>query len=154
MVSDAFVNCPSYFIAHSVSSAGQRAYKMVFNAGSQVHAATAPFLFSLDYAGAEPPLFSTTWLLKFPVTPGANVTTTNIMKDWFLSFAIYLDPGRYSWSGVKKPDWEMYHSDGNRNARVMSVNYTEVGMVDDRYFDQTKQCEFLWKNGAIVQNKR
>jgi len=28
---------------------------MVFNAGSQFHAATAPFLFSLDYAGAEAP---------------------------------------------------------------------------------------------------
>ena len=48
--SDAFVNCPSYFIAKSVASADQKAYKMVFNAGSQFHAATAPFLFSLDYA--------------------------------------------------------------------------------------------------------
>ena len=110
--------------------------------------------FPLTMLVRKPRFFSTTRLLKFPVTPGANVTTANIMKDWFLSFAIYLDPGQYSWSGVKKPDWEMYHSDGNRNARVMSVNYTEVGMVDDRYFDQTKQCEFLWKNGAIVQNKR
>ncbi|KAK4160660.1 alpha/beta-hydrolase [Cladorrhinum sp. PSN259] len=135
---DAFINCPSYYIARSVSSAGQRAYKMVFNAGSQLHAATGPFLFSLDYA----------------VTPGANVTTANIMKDWFLSFAIYLDPGRHSWSGVRKPDWDMYQSYGSHNARVMSVNYTEVGMVDDRYFDQTKRCDFLWENGATVQNKR
>jgi len=72
-----------------------------------------------------------------------------MMRDWFLSFAIYLDPNRYSWSGVQKRDWELYRS---RNSGVMSVNYTEVGMVDDRYFDRTKRCDFLWENVAIVEN--
>ena len=62
---DAFINCPTYYIASSMASAGQKTYKMVFNAGSQLHAATAPFLFSLDYA----------------TTPGANVTTAKDRKS-------------------------------------------------------------------------
>lgn len=50
--------------------------------------------------------------------------------------------------------YQSHQSDNNANLKVMSVNYTEMGMVDDRYFDQTKRCDFLWENGAIVQNKR
>lgn len=65
------------------------------------------------------------------------------MKDWFLSFVIYLDPHQHSWSCVKKPDWKTYQSHGSRNGRVMNVNYTEVGMLNDRYFDQTERCDFL-----------
>ncbi|KAF2184752.1 alpha/beta-hydrolase [Zopfia rhizophila CBS 207.26] len=134
---DAFINCPTYYIGSSMASAGQTVYKMVFNAGSQLHAATGPFLFSLDYA----------------TSPGANVTTANIMKDWFLSFVIYLDPAWNSWSGIRKPFWGVYQYPGSNNARVMSVNYTEIGMVDEKYYDRTKRCDFLWEHGTVVQNK-
>lgn len=34
----------------------------------------------------------------------------------------------------------------------MSVNYTEVGMVDDRFYDRMERCKFLWEHGDIVQN--
>lgn len=74
------------------------------------------------------------------------------MKDWFLSFAIDLDPTSHSWSGLSKPIWETYRDPESNKNQVMSVNYTEIGMVDDRFYDQTERCKFLWEHGDIVQN--
>ena len=137
-----------------MASAGQTVYKMAFNAGSQMHAATAPFLFSLEYAGAKPTFPYNRFTKRILASPGANATTANIMKDWLVSFAIYLDPNRNSWSGIRKPFWREYRDHGGDSTQVMSVNYTETGMVDEKYYDRTKRCNFLWKHDSVVQNKR
>lgn len=81
-----------------------------------------------------------------------NATIADYMKDWFLSFAIDLDPTSQSWSGLKKPGWETYQDPQRNNYLVMSVNYTEVSMVDDKFYDQTERCKFLWEHGDIMQN--
>ncbi|KAF2177529.1 alpha/beta-hydrolase [Zopfia rhizophila CBS 207.26] len=127
---DAMINCPTYYIATSLSTFKQKVWKLIFNAGSQTHGATNPFLFNPEYG----------------TRPGDNATLAHIMKDWFVNFAIDLDPNNWTWSEVKKPYWPLYEK------KVMSVNYTEMGIEDDAWFDRSARCEFLWENGAVVQN--
>ena len=111
-----------------MSSFGLKAWKLNFNAGSQTHGATGAFLFS--------------------TTPGVNATIANIMKDWFASFTVHLDPNVESWSNVPKASWPTY----NKASNVMMVNYTEIGVVNDKDFDKSERCNFFWKNSDVVQN--
>ena len=110
----------------------QDVWKLIFNAGSQMHAGTAPFLFDMPSAGNS---------------TGVNITISNMMKDWFTSFVVHLNPNKESWSGVPKPEWPTYARDD-----VMTVNYTEVGPVKDWYFDANEKCDLLWDSGSTVQN--
>jgi hypothetical protein len=41
---DFIINCPTYYMASAMADAGLPAYKLVFNAGTQLHGATSPFL--------------------------------------------------------------------------------------------------------------
>ena len=107
---------------------------MVFDAGSALHGATGPFL-------ADP---ST---LPFP-NPGYNVTLAEMMQDWWVSFALHLDPNAQSWSNVTKPTWPLY----SESTAIISINYTEVGAVSDLYYDKNERCEFFEKNEDVVQN--
>ena len=68
------------------------------------------------------------------------------MKDWYASFAVNLDPNAQSWSNVAKPNWPDYR----RGAKVMTVNYTQIGAVADA--DQSNRCKFFRENDEIVQN--
>jgi hypothetical protein len=49
LFSDFIINCPTMWMAEAVELLGKPAYKMVFNAGSQLHGATKPFLFDPGY---------------------------------------------------------------------------------------------------------
>ena len=48
---DYIINCPTHYMASAMADAGLPAWKLVFNAGEQLHGATAPFLF--DYKDSE-----------------------------------------------------------------------------------------------------
>jgi carboxylesterase type B len=70
---DIFVNCPTvrdtaypspqtrltfqcqYYMSRAVADAGQATYKLIFNAGSQFHSATTPFLFNQSEPGCKSP---------------------------------------------------------------------------------------------------
>jgi hypothetical protein len=106
-------------------------FKVIFNAGTQIHGSTGPFLNDLNYAS----------------TLGANITIADALKDFYLSFAIHLDPNAESWSNVSKPAWPDYKS-----GEVMSFNYTEMGAVSDVYYDNTERCRFFNNNSQIIQN--
>ena len=41
---DYIINCPTYYTASAMADAGMPAWKLVFNAGTQLHGATSPFL--------------------------------------------------------------------------------------------------------------
>jgi hypothetical protein len=69
------------------------------------------------------------------------------LKDYYLSFAIHLDPNVKSWSNVPKPVWPDYKA-----GEVMSFNYTEIGAVSDIYYDNTARCRFFEEQDDIVQN--
>jgi carboxylesterase type B len=133
---DFSINCPTYYIASTLTSLNIPTYKMIFNAGMQTHAATGPFL--ADPSSLPP---------GFP-NPGYNATLAAMMKDWWISFALHLDPNAQSWSDAHKPKWPIYGVD----SQIMSINYTESGNVSDLSFDKTDRCQFMWVNQEIVQN--
>lgn len=79
---DALVECPTNLIAGAASARGLPAWKMVFNAGFQLHSATSAFLFS------------------DPIVPSpgelGNTTFGPVLRDYFVSFAVELDPNRWA----------------------------------------------------------
>lgn len=44
LFSDFIITCPTYYMASAMSDAGVPTYKLIFNAGSQLHGATGPFI--------------------------------------------------------------------------------------------------------------
>ena len=79
-----------------------------------------------------------------------NVTLANIMKDWYLGFAINLNPNSVSNSGTSKPPWPEYSTVGGAGFTVMDVNYTMIGAVPD--FDASARCDFFHGQSYVVRN--
>jgi len=119
---DAFVACPSYIMATSVANYGLPVWKLKFAAGSEVHGATIPFVYSTS------------------INPsGNNATIGAIMRDYFVSFFVHQDPNKQSFSDVAKPYWDPYNAGGTFN--VLQVNYTMIGVDPDA--DASPQCDFM-----------
>ena len=123
--SDFVINCGTTALAQAFSSHNLPVYKLVFNTGSQTHGATTPFLFDED--GSD---------------------NAGAIKDWFVSFAVHLDPSAERWSGVKTPEWPAY----GKNGDVLVVNSTDLDILTDDRFDLGERCAFWRKNGDIAQN--
>lgn len=51
---DYIINCPTYYMASATSDWGLPTYKLIFNAGSQVHGATLPYVFGTQYTSKSP----------------------------------------------------------------------------------------------------
>ncbi|PVI03976.1 alpha/beta-hydrolase [Periconia macrospinosa] len=128
---DFSINCPTYTLASSLTKANTPVYKVVFNAGSQLHGAIGEFIGDLDYASR----------------PGANVTIADTIKDYYVSFMLYLNPNAKSWSNLTKPVWREY---AESKGEVMSFNYTAIGNVEDQWYDDTERCRFWEENGDVV----
>ena len=124
---DFIINCPTYYMASAMADAGLPAYKLVFNAGTQLHGATSPFLLQPNDSESKSclvPLFREkkspcpetksqitvreyicTILLTAAFanvsilqTAVNNSTLASYMKDWFISFVTDLDPNARSFS--------------------------------------------------------
>jgi len=132
---DFIIDCPSYYLAAALSDAGKPTWKMVFNAGSQVHTATKPFLYGINANGT---------------TQANNATLAAIMKDYFVSFATNLDPNAVSFSGTPKPYWPQYQAMNVTSFQVMDVNYTMMGVVPDP--DASARCDFFHAQSYVVRN--
>ena len=50
---DFIINCPTYYMASAMADAGQPAYKLIFNAGTQLHGATSAFIFAQNNATSK-----------------------------------------------------------------------------------------------------
>ncbi|KZP00029.1 alpha/beta-hydrolase [Calocera viscosa TUFC12733] len=129
---DFIIDCPAYYMASAVADAGLPAYKLLFYAGTELHAATGPYLYLNNNDG----------------TPAGNDTLGLIMRDWYLSFATCLNPNEVSFSETPKPYWSAYN-DGS-GFLAMSVNYTQMGVVTD--FDASAQCDFFHAQSYVVRN--
>ena len=127
---DFIINCPTYYMATAASDLEIPTWKLVFNAGSQLHGATSPFLFAPESAN--------------------NQTLSLILQDYFLSFVVDLDPNTVSYSGAAKPFWPQYQA--SAEFPVLSINYTEVGAVSDKYYDATSKCDFFHAESYVVRN--
>lgn len=145
-------------MASAVSNAGLPTYKLVFNAGTQLHGATAPFLWLPSDAACELFLFfKNASSIIFPDRPTDvnNVTLASVMKDWFISFVTDLDPNAHSYSNVSKPEWPMYNpemgtSDVVPEFAIMDVNYTMMGVIPD--IDVKPRCDFFHASSYTVRN--
>jgi carboxylesterase type B len=135
---DFIIDCPTYYIASAVSDVAP-VWKMVFDAGTQLHGADKDFLFNTT----------------FGTQPGQNLTIANVMKDWYLSFVVEGDPNARTFIGDPKPvTWAMYmngfNGDDGKGFNIMSINYTEIGMVRDP--DASAKCDWWHGQSAIVRN--
>lgn len=139
---DVIINCPTYYLGTAFSRAGVPVWKMVFNAGSELHAATAPYLLA--------PPGNVTSFSQERTTP-SNATLVAIMKDYFLSFAAELDPNAASISGIRRPYWPQYKTPAYaENFAVLEVNQTWIGVRSDP--DASALCNFFHAENAAVRN--
>ncbi|GAB7354424.1 hypothetical protein MBLNU459_g4915t1 [Dothideomycetes sp. NU459] len=129
---DFIIDCPTYYMATAVSDWGQPTYKMIFDAGSEVHGATVPFIFYTEASKIN------------------NATLAHIMKDYFLSFVTHLDPNAQTFTDIPKPYWPRYAAEGSGNFTVMDVNYTMMGVQRD--FDASARCDFFHGQSYVVRN--
>lgn len=115
-------------------------FKLVFDAGSQLHGATAPFLTS-EYTG---------W-------PEANnQSLAAIMSSYWISFASTLDPNPLRVADA--PYWPSYVSGGAGTAaegesvgfEVLDVTYGGISATSDP--DAKVQCEFFSNKGFTLRN--
>lgn len=115
-------------------------FKLIFDAGSQTHGATASFLAS-NVIG---------W-------PNANnETLAEIMSSYWISFATTMDP-----NPLRSPDapfWPSYVNGGNGTTEdgesvgfsVLEITYGGIATVDD--LDSRVQCEFFLNRGYTLRN--
>lgn len=121
-------------MATAVSDYGLPAYKLVFNAGTQLHGATSAFLWGTLEGGSE----------------ANNQTLANIMKDWYLGFVLNEDPNSVNNSGTSKPYWPQYQDADTLGFAAMDVNYTMMGVVPDP--DANARCDFMHGQSWVVRN--
>ena len=126
---DATIDCPTYFLAKSVSDAGLPVYKMRFAAGLEVHGATGSFS-----------------LLANEDT--SNATLAAIMKAYFLSFALELDPNPQR--APSSPVWPTYGNSDTSKLNVAQVVNDAIDIIPDK--DASSRCDFLHDEPYSIRN--
>ncbi|GAM86419.1 hypothetical protein ANO11243_044330 [Dothideomycetidae sp. 11243] len=129
---DFIIDCPTYYMATAASDHGLPTWKMVFDAGTELHAATSPFLYNTGTGST------------------GNTRLGNIMKDWFLSFAIHMDPNMQSFTNAEKPYWPQYQAVSSLNLTIINVQDTKISVRADT--DASPQCDFFHGQSYAVRN--
>ena len=113
-------------------------FKMIFSAGSQLHGASDPFLWSNDIS-----------------YPGVNRTITDILSSYYISFTITEDPNPLRASNALF--WPSYSAGGGSPAigeadgfSVLSI--TTESVVTESDPDASPQCDFFSSQGYAVSN--
>lgn len=139
---DGVVNCPTYTHASAVITAGMPVWKLVYNAGSGLHGATIPPLFS--YPGS----------LVAGVSDNATLAT--YLKQYVINFVIALDPNGASSNGTRLPYWPPYAAQNlsvdteSMGFQVLEVNRTTISATRDP--DASNRCDFLSSHNEILRN--
>lgn len=115
-------------------------FKLTFDAGSQIHGATAAFLASNE--------------TNFP--EANNETLAEIMTSYWVSFAVTGDPNPMRASNA--PFWESYTAGGDGSFAagesvgftVNEVTYTTIGPGPDP--DASARCEFFGAHPYDLRN--
>lgn len=130
---DFIIDCPTRYMAQAVSSYNLPVYKLRFAAGSELHGATAPFLFQTNDAST-------------------NSTLSEYMKSWFISFIAQMNPNAHLGLAESRPGWPIYQAQRGNVAGplILDVNQTSIGVNFD--LDDGPRCDFFGANGAIVRN--
>ncbi|KAI1863342.1 uncharacterized protein JN550_009662 [Neoarthrinium moseri] len=129
---DALINCATTLLANAVATDGVASFKLVFNAGYQLHGATGPFVFNKDIN----PDGSLDIGFGYPI--GGNTTLAGYMRDWYVSFVLNLEPNGYTYGLSPAPHWPRYGSGGHE---VMYVEKNAISAINDP--EKSCQCKFL-----------
>lgn len=159
---DALVNCPTAYIASAASKAGLATYKMIFDTGTQFHGATQPFLFS-DTTNRESLkniemideslLITADWTASGetsfgPVTIPGNATLACILRDYFISFAIALDPNSTPSSTTARPMWPSYRSTDDDTV-ILRLQGNGITISQDP--DNNERCQYLSSSVSYLE---
>ncbi|KAF3766456.1 alpha/beta-hydrolase [Cryphonectria parasitica EP155] len=140
---DFIIVCPTYQMATSAVDENYNSsavFKLVFDAGSQVHGSTAPFLAN-EY-------------INWPTAN--NQTLAAIMTSYWISFASTLDPNPLRTADA--PYWPSYMSGGAGTTangesvgfEVLDITYGGISSTGDP--DARVQCEFFLNKGYTLRN--
>ncbi|KAF5515964.1 Lipase 1 [Colletotrichum siamense] len=130
------VDCPSTTIVQASIDAGQKAFKMVFEAGTQLHGATASYLWSKDisFDGA-----STLGTTSF----GGNATLAYALREYVAAFTINLDPNPANLS-TSVAYWPEFTNQGRQ---ILHMQDDQTRVAYD--FDSNEQCSILGSLSTI-----
>ncbi|KAK4503862.1 hypothetical protein PRZ48_004777 [Zasmidium cellare] len=131
-VGDAVIVCPSSTISAALSDYGQPVWKMIFDAGSQTHGALQPFVETVNVGDSN------------------NATPASIMRNYYISFATFLNPNSVKFTSVGHPIWPVYQTPDIAGFRALSVTHTTVEPSDDP--DVRPQCDFFHSQSYVVRN--
>jgi hypothetical protein len=111
---------------------GSAVFKMRFDAGSQLHGATGPFVYDSNLN-----------------RPGANnQTIADIMTSYFISFVVHNDPNPLRVPNA--PFWPSYSSGGVNGSvgfSTLAVTYTEMLVEEDQ--QNSPKCDFFDAQGYL-----
>ncbi|KAF4808312.1 hypothetical protein CGCSCA5_v012492 [Colletotrichum siamense] len=124
------VDCPSTTIVQASIDAGQKAFKMVFEAGTQLHGATASYLCSEDISFDGASTLGTTLF-------GGNAILAYALREYIAAFTINLDPNfaNLSTSVPYRPEFT------NQGRQILHLQDNQTRVAYD--FDSNEQCIIL-----------
>ena len=137
-------------MASAASDWGLPTWKLIFDAGTQLHGADSPYLWGFKSSKPSHVFRNLLQPLTSLIPAADNVTIANSMKDWYLGFVLNLDPNSISNSGTPKPYWPQYQVSNGTNFTVMDVNYTMIGINPDP--DASVRCDFFHGQSYVVRN--
>ena len=134
---------PTYYMASAAvdhNSNKAAVYKMIFSAGTELHGASGPFLYSpyTNYPGAN------------------NATIAEILTSYYVSFAVTGDPNIMR--SPKAVFWPSYITGGKGTVEdgegvgftVLDITYSSIVPGVDP--DVSPQCDFFAGRGLAVIN--
>ena len=72
------------------------------------------------------------------------------MRNYYISFAVSLNPNEMNFTTVDHPDWPTYQSPGVSGFTILNVTYTTVRPSED--VDVRPQCDFFHSQSEVVRN--
>ncbi|GAB7354780.1 hypothetical protein MBLNU459_g5178t1 [Dothideomycetes sp. NU459] len=129
---DFIIACPTYYMASAVSDWGLPAYKLIFDAGTELHGSLGAFTETVNLAGTS-----------------NNATLASIVRDYYISFATALDPNTNVYTDIAHPYWPTYTS-GNGTFSVLDITYSTINVTED--YDASPQCDFFHGQSWVVRN--
>lgn len=128
---DYIINCPTYYQASAFSEQSLPVYKLIFNAGTELHAAPQTFFQSAPAETSEPNL-------------------ARAMLEYWISFTTTLDPNSISYSNASKAVWPQYTGGNQGDFLVLEVYPTSFNVSSDS--DANARCDFLYGRSRVVLN--
>jgi hypothetical protein len=128
---DYVINCPTYYQASAFSEHNLPVYKLIFNAGTELHATTQSFFQSAPSQTSDPDIASA-------------------MVGYWTSFTTTLDPNSVAYSNASRPVWPRYTEGNQTEFSVLEVYPDSFEVRSDS--DANARCEFLYGRSKVVLN--